>query len=224
MFFKKKNVSYSYIPSFEIKTKNRLDLLTIKYQDLFLKFIQSKKLEKKDEEMFSEGIREVSFYITYGIFYQLSNSYNSKTKAEQKLEALFNILKKEYSDIDFNKYIEEEILILAEDSIYESLGMKISNKDKTFYVTSETSNFIKYAKANLFFKVINLLEQKTNEFKIRLEENDEENEITEADVDEIFKKKNFHLCLPEDILIELKHAILTRQFPDHIRPYLEKMI
>jgi hypothetical protein len=233
MFFSKKKALYSYTPSFEIKTKNKLELLTLKYQPIFLYFIENKNLKKEDEVLFIDGIKEVSTYILQGVFYQIKNNFNSKTNTEKKLNTLYYMLMKYYSSIDINYkiYIEEEIYLLAEESVYEALGMKLSDKNKTFFISSETSNFIKYAKANLFYKVILLLEKKVNPIKNEFVsvseslyyEHDENFDISEEDIDNVFKLNNFHLALPADILIELKHAILTREFPEHIRPYLERL-
>ena len=164
MLFNFKKQSYSYTPAYEIKTKNKLNSLTIKYQNIFLRYIAKENFSTTDNELLLEAIKEVSIYIYQGVLYQIHTKFDSKTSAEKKLETLFSMLSEHCSkvNIDFKSYIQEEFTMLAEDSIYEAIGFK--NSTKQFTMTSETSNFIKYTKAIMFFKVISFLENRLRLF------------------------------------------------------------
>lgn len=227
MFFKFKK--YNYIPSYEKKTSSKIEYLNQTYEFLFLKYIKDKKsLNNEEKEKLYEGINNISLYIIRGLFYQILENYNSKTPIEKKLEALYNVAKKQYNDNRlFESYLEEELKIMAEDTIYESIGMiegKIFKKEK------ENSNFISYLKKQLFYKFLNFLEKRINNFKNcvldleRLELSCLDKLEKEEFISDLIEDSNLSNCLNKDILEKIKESLINESFEKDIIPYIEFLI
>jgi hypothetical protein len=227
MFFKFRK--YNYIPSYEIKTSSKIEYLNKTYEYLFLKYIKDKdSLNNEEKEILYEGIKAISFYIIKGLFYQILENYNSKTPIEKKLEALYNVAKQQYNDNrNFEEYLEEELIIMAEDTIYESIGMI---EGKLFKKETEKSNFISYLKKQLFFKFLNFLEKKINNFKNcvldleMLELSCLDKMEKEEFISDLIEDSNLSNCLSKDILEQIKENLINEHFEKEIIPYIEFLI
>lgn len=217
MFFK--YPKYKYTPSFEYKTNSKLVVLKNKYQNLFLSFIENKEI---DNVILYEGIKEISNYITEGIFYQLQEDYQSKSSLSKKIEVLINKTLENYSIDELRK----EILMLAEESVYESIGL--GNSNNVFKQTTPNSNLILFTKNKLFFKVINYLSNKTNienHLLFNVEERDTVEQIEREDyIDDLLDRSRLSKALDKTVINRIKECLLNESIESDIESYIEFLI
>lgn len=225
MLFKFKQ--YKYKPSFEIKTTSKIKSLKDKYEDIFLRYINDKNsLNKEEIEKLYSGIKEISLYIKTGMFYQLLEYYSSKTALSRKIEVLFYKAKQQYNGKEeFQDFIEEEILILAEDAIYEGLGLSEGIK---FNKTEENSNMILFFKNKLFYKLLNFLENRVSNFQnlsFFLLNEDEEDLLEKEDfINKLIKDSNLEAAINPDIILRLKEALMFNNIDEDLIPYVEFLV
>ena len=223
MFFALKK--YSFKPSYDGKNISKIKYLNKTYEEIFLKYIENNNnISFEEKKHLSNGIQEISLYIKSSIFFQIIENFNSKTPIEKKANFLFLKLKEQYPD-NFNYFIEEEFLILSEDTVFETLGMLPSTHK---YIKSvESSNIISFMKNILFYKILNFLENKVNSFQVlKLEEefkiSDKEDE--EEFIDHLLINSNLKKSLNEDLYFRLKEGILTRNLDKDLIPYVKFLI
>ncbi len=221
MFFNKKR--YSFKPSYEAKTVSKLEELTNEYEKIFIKYISKKKLNTTEEISLSKGIKEVSFYIKTGILYQFLEDYNSKTSLSKKVETLFYKLKHqfEYPSV-FKDFIDEEILILAEDVVFESLGM--DGGDSFFVKTGKSSNFILFCKNKLFYKLLNFLETRVSFEKTFLFEDSECEIEKEEYIDKLIVLSKLDKMLNEALVFRIKECLMNNKIDEDLIEYIEHMV
>lgn len=220
MFFRKKK--YSFNPSYETKTISKLEQLTIEYEPVFLKYIRKEKLTKTEELLLSKGIKEVSLYIKTGILYQLFEDYNTKSALSKKIETLFNVLKYQYlySLSDFNDFINEEILNLSEDVVYEALGLG----NKCFIKNGEKSNFILFCKNKLLYKLLLFLETRIHFEKTFIFE-EKECEIEKVDyIEKLIKLSKLDKMINTETISRIKECLLNNKIDEDLIEYIEHMV
>lgn len=220
MFFKLKK--YSFKPSYDAKNISKIKLLNNNYEELFMKYIKKEKFSIEEEKALYEGIKEISLYVKSAIYFQIVESFNSKLPIEKKAFILFEKLKNQYEE-RFKEFIDEEFIILAEDSVYEAIGMVDS---KNVFKKQEKSNIISFIKNVMFYKVINFLENKVNSFK-NLEINFDlisEDDFEEEFIDNLLIESNLKKSLNEDLYNRLKEGLLKRDLDKDLFPYVNFLI
>lgn len=212
---------YQFKPSFEIKTKAKIIQLTEKYELICLKAINKEKLTSEENYLLMDAINDIKEYTTQGIFFKMTENYNSKLPIEKKAETLFNQLLNLYSytgDPYSSVKIEIEELVL--DTIYGALGY--DKAIKPFIKQKENSYLIKYIQSLLFYKILNFLEEKTNSLKQAREDDVYKNEThSENDLFIALEESDLKESIPEDVYNELKEAILKESYPKHLIPYIQ---
>lgn len=117
---------------------------------------------------------------------------------------------------------------MAEDTIFESIGMI---EGKLFHKETEKSNFISFLKKELFFKFLNFLEQRINNFKngvLDLENNLELSCLDRIEkeeyINDLIEDSNLSHCLSKDIIEKIKENLITENIEKDIVPYIEFLI
>ena len=208
--------SYSYKPSFEGKTKQRIISLTNKYESIFLKQIEG-TLSKEEEKELYQGIKEVEKYILKSVFFKMNEDYNGKTPLEKKAEAIYRRV------LNYYDQLEMDIEDVVRDSIYEALGF---SKNKVFKKEKESSYFIKYVMNITFFNVLLFLEKKLNAVEYEKENTSIDNYEEEIeDIDCLLESSGLKAALPKDTYAELKECLDRKESPEkHLVPYLEFLL
>lgn len=227
-FFKFKK--YKFIASYEIKTSTKIDYLLKEYENLFINYkIEKNNYSEKDKEKIFKGIQEVSQYIINGIFYQLLESYNSKSSLEKKVETLLKIAENQYDGkTSFKEYLEEELIILAETVIFESIGMIESKKH--FEKTTEKSNIIYFMKQELFYKFLEFLDERVNTFnQMKIDLNNEyyeDEDLLEKEqlIEVLMKDSLLDKAISNDLKEKIKYALLNNDITKETKPYIEFLV
>lgn len=208
--------SYNFIPSYDYKNKSMLQSLTEIYQPLFIKYI-NKEIFKDEEITLMNGIHAVTSYIIVGLEYRIKEDFQSKTSVEKKAQSLLNILKY-YSNNEFRFLSKEDVRSLAEDTVYEALGMITG---KQFKQISNSSNFILYCKDLLFYKFLNYLEKRVGEYGTY---DDQEFSLSYSDKLYTVEKlidAHFIQAFGENIANRVRECLLHEKIDDDLLPYVE---
>ena len=211
--FKKYQCSLSKEGEFKLKIIE----LTRKYESIFLKIINNKKLSSDEELLFYKGIKEVKDYVFSSIF---NYNIDFENKLIVKLKVLYN---------QNNSLSDDSIKDIIEDVIYEALGYNKENqKVKTFKKTSENSYFIKYVQIMSIYALLKKMENEceyyhycTTHLNYFYEDN---NDLCskEQTINILFKKSKFDTALPERTLLKLKNILLGKEeATKDMIPYLE---
>ena len=225
MWFKFKK--YNYTPSFEFKTTSRIKHLKNTYEELILKYINNKNdLSKEEENTLFIGIQEIATYIKNGILYQLLEDYQSKSSLSKKVEVLFYKAKQQYNGIDeFQRFIEDELFTLAEDAIFESIGLCDGNK---YTKTESNSNMILFFKNKLFYKFLNFLEDRVVNFQniSSFLLNDESENILEKEelINDLIKSSKLFEVVDNKLILRIKESLINNKIDEDLIPYIEFLI
>lgn len=225
MFFKYKK--YEYIPGSSSK-QSKLEILTEKYETVFLKILNKEELSCEDAEIYLKGFDDIKSYVVTSLVMNMQKKdYDGKSPIEKKLYTLYKQYMYLYSDYqDFLFRIREELDEICATSIYSAIGLG----GKAFNKSEENSNLILFINNSFFFNVLNFLDKKVNSLKYSKEEAKEElgnidkNEeamLKELEVETLLKEKNIKESIGEDMYVQIKEALISEEVPSHLEEVIK---
>lgn len=219
---------YRFIISYNKKTQNLLGVMIENYEPVLLKYIKDKdSLSLEENKIFCDAIQDISRYVIIGLMYQVLLSPNKKTPVEMECVYYLSLSKKYYSPEAFQEILDRETIHLAEEAIFESLGMFKNKKDKTFIKLTDRSNIISYINGIFFYKFLNFIKAHIEACnKVQLQSSDFEDEIRVSEeqrdfLDDLIEKSLLNKSVSTELLEEIKESILTGDIDEEILPYVE---
>jgi len=192
----KKKYLYSYNPSYIYDKNSQYKILTERYDNCFKSFLNK---ESYNKELFFEAINDMKLYINSSFYFGIYQKYDNKTPIEKIIYAIFYRYSKIIGSIELAKaQIEYQILDLAENSIYYSLGIE-SYKKRNFKWNNEKT-FLKHTINSVFF-VLLLEFFRKKEYEFNFEFN---NDIQKNNYNNVIELLNKNKFIPRSIKDKLK--------------------
>jgi len=215
----KNNLLYSYEPSYLYEKKNTYKQLTNDYDKCLISFIEKKEYDK---ELFFKAINDMKLYINASFYFGIYQKYDHKTPIEKIVYAIFYRYTKIVGSVELAKReIENNILDLAENSIYYSLN--IEKYKKRNFKWNQEKTFLKHTIKSVFFVLLlDFFKKKEYEFNYEFESYKQENEYNN-----IFEILDRNKKIPKLVKIKLKsyleNELEFHKLNDYDIKYLEKI-
>ena len=219
---------YKFVVSYDKKTESRLGVIIQTYESVFLKYIKDRKsLTKEEETLLKDGINDIRKYVVFGLIYHLAFKPNKNNPLDRECLYYMNLAKKFYSKDYYQELLEDETMILAEDAIYESLGVIPGKEHKAFVKLTERANIVSYIQGIFYYKFLEFLKShigayhnmgnisdETDSMKVIKDENREL-------LDGLISRSLLNKSVPLNVLNNIRECILSGNIDEEILPYVK---